>query len=154
MSVFEAQTELLCTPETAFDFLIQPENIRRISPSAMMLVFDAAPERVFQGAVFKFRVQAYGVVREISHRISEFDSPRRFVEEQVEGPMTAWSHEHLFEPTANGVIIVDRITFLPPGGMLGLLINDHKIRDSLEAGFDHRHQYLEKHFGVPAGVRR
>ncbi len=154
MSVFESQTELSCTPEAAFEFLIQPENIRRISPSAMMLVFDAAPERVFQGAVMKFRVQTFGVVRQISHRISEFDFPRRFVEEQVEGPMTAWCHEHLFEPSSNGVIIVDRITFSPPGGMLGLLINDRKIRDSLEAGFDHRHQFLEKHFGIPAGARR
>lgn len=154
MSVFEAQTELSCTPEEAFDFLIQPENIRRISPSAMMLVFDAAPERVFQGAVFRFRVQAYGVVREIAHRISEFDSPRRFVEEQVEGPMSAWCHEHLFEPTTNGVLIVDRITFKPPTGMLGLLINERKICESLEAGFDHRHQSLEKHFGVPSGARR
>jgi len=147
MPVFEASVELACTPDEAFEFLIQPENIRLITPSTVMLVFDAAPQRLSLGARMKFRVQAHGVVRSAVHDVTEWNAPHRFVEVQIEGPLGSWEHEHLFESTMSGVLVTDRITFVPPSGMLGLLVNERKIRESLEDGFEHRHNELEKRFG-------
>ena len=66
--------------------------------------------------------------------------------------MGSWEHEHLFEAIANGTRVTDRITFLPPGGMLGLLISERKIREALDEGFGHRHYELEKRFGTPSGA--
>ena len=152
MAVFEASVELACSPEEVFEFLAQPENIRLITPSSVMLVFDAAPQRLSLGARMEFRVQAYGVVRSAVHDITEWNQPRRFVERQVEGPLGAWEHEHLFTPTPAGTHVTDRITFTPPGGMLGLLINERKIREALEDGFGHRHHELAKRFGTPTGA--
>ena len=100
----------------------------------------------------EFRVQAYGVVRSAVHEVTAWDEPRRFVERQVAGPLGSWVHEHLFEVTASGVRVIDRITFAPPSGMLGLLVNERKIRESLEDGFAHRHHELEKRFGAPTGA--
>ncbi len=153
MAVFEASVELTCSPDVAFEFLAQPENIRLITSSAMMLVFDAAPQRLSLGARMEFRVQAQGVVRSAVHDVTEWDSPRRFVERQVSGPLGTWEHEHLFEATETGVRVTDRITFSPPSGMLGLLVNERKIRESLEDGFGHRHHELEKRFGSSSGAR-
>ena len=152
MAVFEASVELACSPAEAFEFLAQPENIRLITPSSVMLVFDAAPPRLSLGARMKFRVQAYGVVRSAVHDVTLWDEPRKFVERQVEGPLSAWEHEHLFAPIPNGCRVTDRITFVPPGGVLGLLINERKIREALDDGFGHRHHELEKRFGKPAGA--
>jgi ligand-binding SRPBCC domain-containing protein len=152
MAVFEASVNLVCSLEEAFEFLAQPENIRLITPSSVMLVFDAAPQRLSLGARMEFRVQAYGVVRSAVHEVIAWDHPQKFVERQIEGPMGAWEHEHLFETISNGIRVTDRITFAPPGGMLGLLINERKIRESLEEGFGHRHEQLEKRFGTPSGA--
>ena len=149
MAQFEVEVELACTPTEAFEFLTRPANIRLISPPQIMLVFDTAPERLSLGARMDFRVQAYGVVRSASHEITVWEEQTRFIERQVSGPMGAWEHEHLFKQSPGGVIIVDRIEFTPPGGMLGLLVNERKIRESLEDGFEHRHVQLEKHFGSP-----
>lgn len=151
MPEFEARVELACTLEQAFDFLAQPKNIRLISPPQMMLVFDAAPERLSLGARMEFRVQAHGVVRSAAHEIIVWEAPTRFVERQVAGPMGAWEHEHFFETTDNGVVVIDRIQFAPPGGMLGLVVNERRIRESLEEAFEHRHAMLEKHLGLPGG---
>ena len=152
MAVFEASVELACSPEAAFEFLAQPENIRGITPSSVMLIFDAAPKRLSLGARMEFRVQAYGVVRSAVHEVTAWDEPRRFVERQIEGPTGSWEHEHLFQPTSHGVRVTDRITFTPPGGMLGLLINERKMNEALEDGFTHRHFELEKRFGTPQGA--
>ena len=149
MALFETRVELACSPETVFEFLVQPANIRLISPPQIMLVFDSAPERLSQGARMDFRVQAYGVIRSASHEIIHWEEPLRFVERQVTGPLGAWEHEHLFEVSPGGVIVVDRIEFSPPSGMLGLLVNERKIRETLEEGFGHRHTLLEKRFGIP-----
>lgn len=147
MALFEASVELCCSPSAAFEFLIQPANIRLISPPSVMLEFDAAPDRLQLHSRMEFRVQAFGVVRSVIHGITSFEPPHRFVEQQLEGPMQAWEHEHLFEPTPRGVKVTDRIHFAPPGGMLGLLINERKIRESLEEGFEHRYAELEKRLG-------
>ncbi len=152
MAVFEASVELACSPEAVFEFLAQPENIRLITPSSVMLVFDAAPQRLSLGARMEFRVQAYGVVRSAVHDVTVWDEPRKFVERQVEGPLGSWEHEHLFEPTLTGTCVTDRITFVPPSGILGLLINERKIREALDDGFGHRHHELEKRFGTPSGA--
>ena len=152
MPVFEASVDLACSPETAFEFLAHPENIRLITPSSVMLVFDAAPQRLSLGARMEFRVQAYGVVRSAVHEVTAWNEPRSFVERQVAGPLGSWEHAHLFQSISNGVRVTDRIEFSPPGGMLGLLINERKIREALDAGFGHRHHELEKRFGIPAGT--
>ena len=149
MAQFEVQVELACSPAEAFEFLSLPANIRLISPPQIRLVFDAAPDRLSLGARMDFRVQAYGVVRSASHEIIAWDEPLRFVERQVAGPMGAWEHEHCFQETPGGVIVIDRIEFKPPGGMVGLFVNERKIRESLEEGFEHRHTLLEKQFGIP-----
>ena len=150
MAQFEAHVELACTPAEAFEFLARPTNIRLISPPQIMLVFDSAPERLSHGARMDFRVQAYGVVRLASHEIIAWDEPLHFVERQVTGPLGAWEHEHIFEVSPGGVKVIDRIKFSPPGGMIGLLVNERKIRESLEEGFEHRHMLLEKRFGIPS----
>ena len=149
MPQFESHVELAGSPEAVFDFLARPANIRLISPSQMMLVFDAAPERLSLGARMEFRVQAYGVVRSVAHEVTEWEELNRFVERQVSGPLRAWEHEHVFEATPRGVIVIDRIEFAPPGGLLGLIVNERKIRESLDDGFEHRYVMLEKHFGTP-----
>lgn len=147
MAVFEASVELACAPEVAFEFLAQPENIRLITPSSVMLVFDAAPQRLSLGARMQFRVQTYGVVRAAVHDVTEWDPPRKFVERQIDGPIGSWEHEHLFAATPGGVLVTDRILFAPPSGLLGLLINERKVREALEEGFEHRHYELEKRLG-------
>ena len=117
-----------------------------------VLEFDAAPQWLSLGARMEFRVQAYGVVRSAVHEVTQWDPSRSFVERQIEGPMGLWEHEHLFSPTSCGTCVTDRITFSPPGGMVGLLINERKIREALEDGFGHRHHELEKRFGSPTGA--
>jgi ligand-binding SRPBCC domain-containing protein len=148
METFESRLTLPCAAEVAFDFLAYPENIKRISPPDMGLFFVEAPERLSLGARMQFKVQAFGVVREATHEITQFDEPRSFTEKQVKGPLRHWVHEHLFEPDGEGAVtMIDRIEFKPPGGVVGLLVNADRILENLEDGFDHRHDQLEKLLG-------
>jgi ligand-binding SRPBCC domain-containing protein len=151
MPVFETTVTVACPLDQAFDFFIRPENAVKLSPPNMGLQFLAAPDILEQGSRLQFKIQGFGQVRTVMHEITELIRPTRFVEKQVEGLFKEWIHEHLFETTpASEVRITDRITFEPPGGLVGLLLNRDKIQDHLEEGFYHRHEKLRKYLPVTA----
>ncbi|MEX0728268.1 MAG: SRPBCC family protein [Planctomycetaceae bacterium] len=145
MAIFEVSTIINCTVDRAFEFLIKPANISLISPPNMGLYFVAAPEEISKGTTLQFKIQSFGQVQELIHEITELDRPTRFVERQIKGPLKTWIHEHHFESTAPGQVkIRDTIEFLPPGGLLGFMVTESRILDSLDEGFDLRYKKLKQ----------
>ncbi len=144
MAEFERSIVVMSGLEEVFDFLLRPQNVTRISPPDMGLNFVNAPEVVELGSIMEFKVLARGVVQNITHEITHLDRPSSFIEKQVQGPFKHWQHEHAFEATGDGVTIIDRISFEPPGGLIGLLVTEESILDSLDDGFAHRHAQLQK----------
>jgi ligand-binding SRPBCC domain-containing protein len=81
----------------------------------------------------------------MTSRITEFDPPRRFVDEMVRGPFAAFRHEHHFDASDEGTRMTDVITFrmalgpvadLPVGLYLRRLmrIRNAVIREKAEQG--------------------
>jgi hypothetical protein len=54
----------------------------------------------------------------------------------------------LIEPHENPelVTLINRIEFEPPGGLLGFLVTEDKILETLDDGFDFRRTALQAHF--------
>jgi len=145
MASFEARLTLPCSQREAFEFLLRPANVALISPPHMGLHFVDAPEIVSSGCRLKFRIQGFGQVREGEHVITSVVEHSQISESQVKGLFRSWQHEHLFESDARGqAILIDRIEFEPPGGVLGLLVTKNRVLDQLEDAFDHRHERLRK----------
>lgn len=69
-----------------------------------------------------------------------------FVDEQRFGPYSMWHHEHLFKETDNGIEMTDRISYKPPFGFLGSLVEPMLIRPQLFKIFKYRHQTLNQLF--------
>ena len=147
MESFEARVELPCSIESVFDLVSSPEGIKKISPPEIGLFFTNAPDRYELGTKVEFKIQAMGLVRKLTHEITAFDNPNSFTEEQIDGPFRHWVHEHHLEVRAGGgCVVIDRIQFLPPGGVAGMIMTASKILEGLEDGFDYRHEQLEQHF--------
>ena len=144
MALFEDRITVARPVEVVFDFLTTASNIEKVSQADLGLTFLETPEKYHHGAVIKFQIMGMGQVRTAVHEVIEFDSPERFVERQIEGALKLWVHEHLFESDGDQTHIVDRITFEPPGGFIGMLITPTRISDGLERGFDHRHRMLKR----------
>jgi ligand-binding SRPBCC domain-containing protein len=145
MPIFETSVTIDCPRERAFDFLLRPANVVLISPPELGLSFIDPPEIVVLGSRIEFKIQGYGQVQTMVHEITALDHLKRITETQIEGLFGRWVHEHAFESNAEGqVIVIDRIDFKPPGGILGLLITGDKILEQLEDGFAHRHAQLQR----------
>ncbi|MBX3440832.1 MAG: SRPBCC family protein [Planctomyces sp.] len=144
MAVFEDTLWLPCAPSSLYEFLLRPANVSRISDPRLGLNMVSAPDVVSVGSRIVFQVQGFGIVQTLEHEIIAVEAPRLIIEEQVKGPMKAWRHEHHFEAEETGVRMVDRVIFEPPGGVLGFLVKESKILESLEEGFLHREEELRR----------
>ena len=144
MAVFEHEQTLPCDVERVFDFLTRPANVARLALPENELTFLSAPEILAAGVEVEFEIRAYGQRQSIVHEIIEVERPRRVLERMLHGPLEDWEHEHLFESSPDGARVIDRITFLPPRGMIGLLLTEQRILASLERGFAHQRLLLEE----------
>jgi ligand-binding SRPBCC domain-containing protein len=144
MPVFECRTELACPPDKVFDYITRPANMKAIAPGDVDLVFVEAPEVIQLGSKLVFKVQAFGVAQQLEHEIIAFDAPRSFREKMTKGPLPAWQHDYILESHPNGAVLLNRIEFEPPGGMLGMLLTAQRMLNHLEEGYAHRSEALKK----------
>ncbi|WP_417379742.1 SRPBCC family protein [Gimesia sp.] len=147
MASFEASVQLNATPQEMFEFLIDTENILKISPPDTGLSFTKKPDKLYHGAILEFQIQGFGKVQEGTHEIIVFEEPTLFTEKQISGPLKSYTHEHHIVPAGeNQITLIDRLEFEPPGGLLGFLITESKLLDLFDEGFYQRHLTLKKLF--------
>ncbi|MBX3437872.1 MAG: hypothetical protein KF861_10310 [Planctomycetaceae bacterium] len=144
MALFEDRFVVEHPPDAVFDFFSVTRNHERMSAGQLGLVFLSAPERFQQGSQLEFQIQGLGQVQAAVHEIIEFERPHRYIERQVKGPMKAWLHEHHFLEEDGATVVIDRVEFEPPGGLLGFLATESRILESLEEGIYSRNLALQR----------
>ncbi len=136
-----------------FAFFERPENLPRITPPWLAFrVVTPPPIPMRRGATIDYRVRVLGWPRRWRAVISEYDPPFSFRDEQVIGPYRRWDHRHLFSEADGGTMIEDVVTYEPPFGPLGTLLDRLVIRRQLRDIFDYRRREIERLLleGVPS----
>lgn len=95
------------------------------------------------GAEVTWEARHLGLRWRLTSRITEFDPPRRFVDEQVQGPFGYWRHEHRFHPHAETTRMVDQVSYRMPLGVIGWLVDRSFLHRYLTRLLERRCQYLK-----------
>src|SRR5262245_44607137 len=110
MANFESSTLIPVPAEKAFDFMIRPANLVRISPSQAPMEIVKAPEVFTASSQYEFTLGGFGPLQRMTHEITELVRPTKYVEKAVKGPISHWIHQHIFEPKGpSEVLVIDRI---------------------------------------------
>jgi ligand-binding SRPBCC domain-containing protein len=84
-----------------------------------------------------FRARHFGVTMQLTSRVTVFEPPTRFVDEQVRGPFASFRHEHVFRSTGDHTTMTDDWTHRSPLGWLGRIVDasvlDRYLRSQLVA---------------------
>jgi ligand-binding SRPBCC domain-containing protein len=130
-----------------------PYNLAKITPPWLKFRVTS-PERVqmWQGAEIQYVIRWLNVPIRWNTRITQYDPPQKFVDEQEQGPYTLWRHQHTFEETSAGTKVKDEVHYTLPFGFLGRLVHAVVVRRQLLAIFRYRQTELGKIFG--AGARQ
>ena len=94
------------------------------------------------GETVTWKARHFGLSLSLTSRVTEFDAPHRFVDEQTRGPFTSFRHEHLFELTASGSVMTDRVQFTSPFGVLGRLVEKLVLERYLRRLIEKRGRFL------------
>ena len=116
--------------EEVFKFFSDAHNLEKITPPWLNFkIDDQSTEKIQNGTEFKYSLKFRGIPMSWKSVIVDWRENDKFVDYQKSGPYVVWHHTHEFVPTKNGVMMYDRVKFLPPGGPLSSLISIFVRRD-------------------------
>jgi ligand-binding SRPBCC domain-containing protein len=133
-----------------WDFISSPGNLKDITPEDMdfTVTSNNSNEKMYAGMIITYKVKPLmGIKMNWMTEITHVRDYEYFVDEQRIGPYSLWHHQHKIEPIEGGVLMTDIVTYQPPFGLIGALINSLTIRNKLRDIFIYREMALEKRFG-------
>lgn len=175
-SVFRAELWLPHPREAIFPFFADARNLELITPpwlrfrietpagaanssppadprlastgiAAAALHGAGPPIEMQAGAEIEYRLRIRAVPVRWKTRITHWDPPRSFVDEQLRGPYRKWVHEHTFVKQGEGTICRDRVEYAVPGGWM---IDRLFVARDVERIFAYRQMKLLEIFGPAA----
>jgi ligand-binding SRPBCC domain-containing protein len=131
---FVCRTESALPPEKLFDLARSIDlHVDSQERSGERAVGGVTSGLIGEGQDVTWRARHFGIPITMTSGITEFTFPGSFTDEQIRGPFKSFRHVHEFEATHTGSIMIDRVEFTAPFGLLG------RVAERLVL-----HRYLER----------
>ncbi|WUR58051.1 SRPBCC family protein [Micromonospora chokoriensis] len=123
-ALIEVVTEIDAASDVVFDLELDIDvHAASLAASGETATTSTGRRRVAFGDEVTFRARHFGLVWRMTSRITAYEAPRRFVDEQVRGPFRALHHEHVFDDLGGRrTRMTDRMPVSAPLGPLGSLV--------------------------------
>jgi ligand-binding SRPBCC domain-containing protein len=122
MSVIRLETFIEAPPHVCFDLSRSVDlHVDSMLQSRERAVAGVTSGLMDAGDEVTWEAVHFGVRQRFTSAITEFDRPRRFVDEMTRGAFKRFRHVHEFEPADRGTIMIDLVDFASPLGVLGRL---------------------------------
>lgn len=147
----EIRTEQLIgnTRKEVFAFFQDPKNLERITPDFLNFsIVSDPPDTIAEGTTFQYHLKYHGVPMKWISRITCWDPPVRFVDEQIQGPFQKWHHTHQFTDHEEGTCVMDYVQYEVPGWILAPFIHQYRVRPDVESIFSYRQKRIQQIFSA------
>lgn len=143
-SIIRVVTEIDAPPQVVFELALDMDvHAASLAGTGETATTSSGDAHLGLGDQVNFTARHFGLRWHMTSRVTEHDSPRRFVDEQVRGPFQAMRHEHSFEQNGSGTRMVDRVDFAAPIGLIGKAAERLWLRRYLRRLIQDRGQHLK-----------
>lgn len=144
MFILESSQWLPRPPEEIFPLYSDAFRLEELTPPLLRFrVVTPPPIEMRAGAEIEYRLRLHGIPMAWRSRITAWEPPHRFIDEQIRGPYRRWVHEHTFTPRDGGTLVLDMVEYDMLGGWLADRL---LVRRDLRRIFDYRQQRLAEIF--------
>lgn len=146
MSIFEfrSRTRVPRPLPEVFAFFADAANLQELTPPWLRFeILTPRPIEMRPGALIDYRIHLRFIPMKWCTRITVWEPPHRFVDEQLKGPYRMWLHEHTFEEDGDGTVVGDYVRYAVP---FGALANWLVVRRDVERIFAYREKRLGEIF--------
>src|SRR6185503_1438644 len=96
------------------------------------------------GETVTWEARHFGIRQTLTSKITEFDCPNYFVDEQVTGAFKSFRHEHKFRRQDSKTLITDIFSFESPLGFLGQVANALFLKSYMKKLLLKRNQIIKQ----------
>ncbi|MEN9307762.1 MAG: hypothetical protein RL173_1694 [Fibrobacterota bacterium] len=113
MHTLTMTTTLPGLPESHFPFFADAQNLSRLTPPELgFRILTPSPIDMAAGTLIDYRIGLWGLPMRWRTRISSWEPPHSFADEQLKGPYKRWFHTHTFASDNNGgTLMTDSVEF-------------------------------------------
>jgi len=123
------------------DIRIHTETTAQTNEKAVAGVTDG---KIGVGQTVTFEGTHFGMRQRLTVKVTEFERPRLFVDEMIEGRFRLFKHIHAFESHADGTLMRDTLIWTSPLGFLGRIVDKLLLESHLRALVTKRNTKLKE----------
>jgi ligand-binding SRPBCC domain-containing protein len=147
---FESELWLPRPRAEVFAFFADPANLEAITPPWVRFhTFRPGRIEMRAGTLIDYRLRVRGFPVRWRTKITSWEPPFCFVDEQLRGPYRLWVHEHRFESRDGGTIVRDRVHYAVP---FDFLVHRLFVRRDIARIFAFRTKSLLRRFAPSSGI--
>jgi ligand-binding SRPBCC domain-containing protein len=146
MPILRTRIDLPRPRAVVFEFFADAANLEAITPPELSFrILTPLPLAMHEGALLDYSLRLWGLPVSWRTRISTWQPPDRFVDEQLRGPYAQWIHRHEFtDLPGGGTRIADTVDYRLPFGALGAAAGGALVRVQLRRIFGYRERVVRE----------
>ncbi|RVU01466.1 cell division protein [Mucilaginibacter limnophilus] len=119
-SIIKLTTIINAPAETVFDLSRSIDlHIESTKHTGEKAIAGRTSGLIQMGESVTWQAKHFGIVQQLTSKITEFDRPRYFVDEMVKGAFKSFRHEHRFMENNGQTVMTDIFIFEAPFGWIG-----------------------------------
>jgi uncharacterized protein len=131
-----------------FSFFSNASNLEKLTPGWLNFrILSQSTPQIQAGTLIEYQLKLHGIPFTWKTLIEEWIPEKQFVDTQLKGPYSLWHHTHTFEEKDGGVLMIDKIRYQVPLGILGHLVAGNYVKKDITRIFDYRKEVITKVFG-------